>query len=232
MRLKVDKPQIKGFLETSFVDWQGHMSSVIFLGGCNFRCPFCHNRDLVLFPETLESVPLKYVLDRLKKFRAWIERVVVSGGEPTIHSGLEELLRMLKKHGLKVKLDTNGSFPERIRSLMEEGLVDFISMDVKGPIERYEKWCGVRIEKERILESIMLLKGSGIEHEFRMTFVPSLHSEEDVYEVAYLLRGSKNFTIQEFRPVNTLDPSFMSLSPYPREKLERIRKKTKEILFC
>jgi pyruvate formate lyase activating enzyme len=230
MRSRTRKVSIKGFLETSFVDWDGHISSVIFLGGCNFRCPFCHNRDLVLHPDKIEDLPLGSVIRTLRKYRIWVDRVVVTGGEPTINPGLSELLRLLKKEGLKVKLDTNGSFPERVKLLVKEGLVDFISMDVKGPIEGYEKWCGVSVNKDSILKTINFLQESCIDYEFRMTVVPLLHSEEDVYETARLLRGSKAFKIQAFRPINTLDPSYSSVPPLPDENLQRIRKKVEEIL--
>lgn len=230
MRSKEHKLPIKGFLETSFVDWNGYISSVIFLGGCNFRCPYCHNRDLVLFSDKIEDVPVRYIMQSLKKYRMWIDRVVITGGEPTIHIGLAELLRMLKREGLKLKLDTNGSFPERVKFLIREGLVDFISMDIKGPIDKYEMWCGVRVEKDRILDTIRFLQSSGVGYEFRMTVVPSLHTEEDVCETARLVKGSGNLTIQGFRPINTLDPTFMEITPYSKDELEGIKKKVKEIL--
>ena len=99
---------VKGFIETSFIDWKSHLASVLFSGGCNFRCPFCHNRDLVLRPESLQDVPLEHIIGRLQKFRKWIERVVVTGGEPTIHADLPAFCKMLKERGLSVKLDTTG----------------------------------------------------------------------------------------------------------------------------
>lgn len=206
------------------------MASVIFLGGCNFRCPYCHNKDLVLFPDKLEDIPLEYVRSRLKKYKRWIDRVVFTGGEPTIHKDLSKIIRVIRRDGFKIKLDTNGYFPKRVKELVDENLVDFVSMDLKGPIDRYEKWCGVSVDAKRILETVRILINSKIEHEFRITFVPSFHSDEDIYEVAHLLKGSKNFTVQEFRPVNTLDPNFMKLLAPSKEKMDEIRKRVKEIL--
>ncbi|MCX7856742.1 MAG: anaerobic ribonucleoside-triphosphate reductase activating protein [Deltaproteobacteria bacterium] len=230
MPSKAYKLPIKGFLETSFVDWNGYISSVIFLGGCNFRCPFCHNRELVLFPERLENISLTYVIRQLRKYSSWVERVVITGGEPTIHSSLPELLKILRKEGFKIKIDTNGSSPETIKILVGESLVDFVSMDVKGPIDRYEKWCGQDVDKGKIIETINFLLMSGLDYEFRMTFVPSLHTEEDVYQTARFLRGAKRFVVQEFRPRDTINPNFMNLNPYPLEMLDRVRKKVQEIV--
>ncbi|MCS7280212.1 MAG: anaerobic ribonucleoside-triphosphate reductase activating protein [Desulfobacterota bacterium] len=221
---------MKGFLDTSFIDWDGYMCAVIFLGGCNFRCPFCHNRDLVLFPGKLSDMPLSYVRGRLKRYRKWIDRVVITGGEPTIHDGLLYLLQIFKEDGFKVKLDTNGYLTEVIKNVVERGLIDSISMDIKGPIDRYEKWCGLSIEKKRIERTVEFLKSSPIDYEFRITFVPSFHEEEDIYEVARFLKGAKVLKVQGFRPKDTIDPSFMQIVPASREKLENIRKKVREIL--
>lgn len=229
MRIK-RYPEIKGFIETSFLDWRGFLSSVIFLGGCNFRCPFCHNRDLVLNPDSLETVPLSWVEKRFIKFKSWVSRVVVSGGEPTIHEGLFHLLAKLKGIGLFVKLDTNGSSPKVLEELIDEGLVDYVAMDVKGPLTRYSKWCGVSVDGKLIKRSIDVVMSSGIDYEFRMTYVPGFHDENDVLEVARALSGAKRFILQEFRPKDTIDPSFMKLSSCSEEEMEDLRKRVSDIL--
>ncbi len=145
-----DCPAIKGFLETSFVDWKGHLASVLFLGGCNFRCPFCHNRDLVLNPGGFEDVPLEYVVATIRKYRAhWIDKIVITGGEPTIHKNLFALIGLLKNEGMSIKLDTNGSNPSVVKGLVNDGLIDCIAMDVKGPLDRYSRWCGTEVDGER-----------------------------------------------------------------------------------
>jgi pyruvate formate lyase activating enzyme len=226
---EVHKFPIKGFIETSFLDWRGELSSVIFFGGCNFRCPFCHNSDLVIQPEQLEDVYLEYIILVLRKYKQWVNRVVVTGGEPTIHLGLFNTLGYLKREGMKVKLDTNGSSPSVLRGLVNEGLVDYVAMDVKGPIDRYSKWCGVDVDHNKIEESIRFIMDSGLDYEFRMTVVPELHREDDVYEVAEYLRSAEKFYLQEFKPRKCLQPSFLNIKPFSSEIFEKIDRNVKQI---
>ncbi|MCX8110220.1 MAG: anaerobic ribonucleoside-triphosphate reductase activating protein, partial [Syntrophorhabdaceae bacterium] len=127
MRSKVHDIPVKGFIETSFIDWRGHLSSVLFTGGCNFRCPYCHNSDLVLRYREMEDVPVKYIIERLKKFRDWIDHIVITGGEPTIHDGLYRFIEGFKKQGLFVKLDTNGSNPSMLKKLVADGMIDYVA---------------------------------------------------------------------------------------------------------
>ena len=226
-----DCPAIKGFIETSFVDWKGCLASVLFLGGCNFRCPFCHNRDLVLNPDGFENVPLEYVVATIKKYRAhWVDKIVVTGGEPTVHKSLSSLIHLLKKEGMSVKLDTNGSNPAVVKGLVGEGLIDCIAMDVKGPLDRYSRWCGIEVNDQNIRESIEFIMESGIDHYFRMTVVPFLHQEEDVYTVAAELRGSKDFIVQTFRPDITLNPAYERIKPFSPDKMNRIKENVADIM--
>ena len=226
-----DCPAIKGFIETSFVDWKGCLASVLFLGGCNFRCPFCHNRDLVLNPGGFEDVPLEYVVATVRKYRAhWVDKIVVTGGEPTVHKSLSSLIHLLKKEGMSVKLDTNGSNPAVVKGLVGEGLIDCIAMDVKGPLDRYSRWCGIEVNDQNIRESIEFIMESGIDHYFRMTVVPFLHQEEDVYTVAAELRGSKDFIVQTFRPDITLNPAYERIKPFSPDKMNRIKENVADIM--
>jgi pyruvate formate lyase activating enzyme len=228
---ELDCPAIKGFIETSFVDWKGHLASVLFLGGCNFRCPFCHNRDLVLNPDGFENVPLEYVVATIRKYRAhWVDKVVVTGGEPTVHKDLSSLIRLLKKEGMSVKLDTNGSNPAAVKGLVGEGLIDCIAMDVKGPLDRYSRWCGNEVNNQNIRESIEFIMESGIDHYFRMTVVPFLHQEDDVYTVAAELQGSKDFIVQTFRPDITLNPAYERIKPFSPDKMNRIKENVADIM--
>ena len=226
-----DCPAIKGFIETSFVDWKGCLASVLFLGGCNFRCPFCHNRDLVLNPGGFESVPLEYVVATIRKYRAhWVDKIVVTGGEPTVHKNLSSLIRLLKKEGMSVKLDTNGSNPAVVKGLAREGLIDCIAMDVKGPLDRYSRWCGSEVNDQDVRESIEFIRESGVDHYFRMTVVPFLHQEDDVYTVAAELRGSKDFIVQTFRPDITLNPAYERIKPFSPDKMTRIKQNVADIM--
>jgi pyruvate formate lyase activating enzyme len=225
-----DCPAIKGFLETSFVDWKGHMASVLFLGGCNFRCPFCHNRDLVLNPGGFEDVPLEYVVATFRKYKDWVDKVVVTGGEPTMHKNLYGLIGLLKSEGMSIKLDTNGSNPSIVKGLVNDRLIDCIAMDVKGPLDRYSRWCGSEVDEEKIRESIDFVMGSGVDYHFRMTVVPFLHREEDVYTVAEELQGAKDLIIQTFRPDITLNPAYEGMTPFSPDKMTQIKENVAGIM--
>ncbi len=214
---------IKGFIETSFIDWKKNLSSVIFTGGCNFRCPYCHNSNLVLHHTEMEDVPFDYIILTLRKYKQWVNRVVITGGEPTIHMNLFNLIWNIKKEGFLVKLDTNGSAPATIKGLVSEGLIDYIAMDIKGPIGQYGRWCGLNVDTRRIEESIQFILEEKVDYEFRMTVVPFLHKEEDVYTVAEYIKDAKRFYLQDFKPNNTLNSSFVSVKPFSPEKMEKIR---------
>lgn len=221
---------IKGLIETSFVDWRGWLSAVLFMGGCNFRCPFCHNRDLVENAGSLPTIPLRTVLARLGTQKDWVDRVVVTGGEPTIHRGLPDTMKSLKDADFRVKLNTNGSNPGMVRDLVEHGLVDYVAMDVKGPLLNYYQWCGVSADVGKIRKTISFLMKAEVPYEFRMTVVPFLHGAEDVYGVAETLKQADLFTIQQFRPTNTLDPNFTAIRPYTPEKMDTLRCMVRSIM--
>ncbi len=226
-----DCPAVKGFIETSFVDWKGNLSSVLFLGGCNFRCPFCHNKDLVLNPAGFEDMPIEYIIATLRKYRDWVDKVVVTGGEPTLHMKLFGLIGLLKTEGMKVKLDTNGSNPSVVKGLVNDGLIDSISMDVKGPLDRYSRWCGINVDTRKVEESIEFIRECGIDYLFRMTVVPFFHREEDVYSVARYLRGAKDFVVQAFRPDVTLNAAFSRIRPFSPEKMAQIKANVSDIML-
>ncbi|UCC58615.1 MAG: anaerobic ribonucleoside-triphosphate reductase activating protein [Candidatus Bathyarchaeum sp.] len=211
--------EIKGFVDVSFVDWDGKLSSVIFLPTCNFRCPFCHNVNLVLYPEKLDTISFEDVEDQLKKQIGWTDGVCITGGEPTLHSDLPELCSRLKKIGFLVKVDTNGTNPTMLKELMDRGLVDYVAMDIKAPLteEKYSKATGIKAEKllEKVKESIKLLLGSNMDYEFRTTVVPTLHDEDDIKQICRSLRGCKKYVLQRFEVSlgkTTIDPDFMAKS--------------------
>ena len=221
---------IKGFIETSFIDWKKHLASVLFSGGCNFRCPYCHNRDLVLRHAEMDDVPLEHIILTIRKYKKWVDRLVVTGGEPTIHMNLFNVLWNIKKEGMLIKLDTNGSAPAVVKGLVSEGLVDYIAMDIKGPIDRYKRWCGVDTSTKKIEESVQFILEGKVDYEFRMTVVPFLHKERDVYEAAKYVKAARRFYIQDFKPNNTLNPSFSDMKPFSLEKMEIIRQNVSEIM--
>jgi pyruvate formate lyase activating enzyme len=218
--------EIKGFLETSFVDWPGKICSVVFLPHCNFRCPYCHNHALVFHPEQYVSIPIEDILNRLSTLRDWIDGICVTGGEPTLHPRLSLLIREIKKNGFLVKLDTNGSHPQMLEQLMDAGEIDFVSMDVKAPLDSfsYRRAVGGPVDVDLILRSIELLKRGRVEYEFRMTVVPGVHTEDDILLLGRQLRAGRRLILQNFNSENPLDPLLKNSLPYDPEMLKRIER--------
>ena len=205
--------EIKGFIETSFLDWPGKVASVIFLAGCNFRCPYCHNYGLVLNPEVYPTLEWEPIKKRLSKFLGWVDGVVVTGGEPTLSNGLAGLLRDIKDTGFKVKLDTNGSRPAVLKALFDEDLVDHVAMDVKSPLDdfSYARASGRHGFLSSVLKSLDILEKSGKPYTLRTTVVPGLHTEEDIFRLAGQIREAPEWRLQNFKPDDAMDSSFRSV---------------------
>jgi len=216
---------IKGIQKLSLIDYPGKLCATVFVGSCNFRCPYCYNVSLVLEPESLRTIPEKEVLDFLSERRGFLDGICVGGGEPTIHGELPAFLSKVKGLNFLVKVDTNGSRPEMLRRLMDEGLVDYIAMDVKASLRKYRETVRAEVNADNIRESIESIKVSGVDHEFRITAVPGLTDEEDLMEIAQMLGSSKRFVIQQFRPERTLDEAFKGIAPYPLERLDEFRRR-------
>lgn len=218
--------EIKGFIETSFVDWAGKLCSDLFLPHCNFRCPYCHNHPLIFHPERYPSIPLEAIQERLRSFRDWIDGVCITGGEPTLHRDLLSLIRKIKGDGFLVKLDTNGSNPQILEALVKSKEIDFVSMDVKAPLDSfsYGRSIGISIDLDLIRRSIELLKREEVEYEFRMTVVPGFHREEDIKRLGEELRAGRRFILQNFNPEDPLDPSLRNISPFDPKALKGIER--------
>jgi len=218
---------IKGFDQMSLVDWDGMVATTVYLSGCNFRCPFCHNSSLVLTPEIYDSIPVDEVLDYVREHNDFIDGVVVTGGEPCMHSDIGGFLKQLREIGVGIKLDTNGSFPELLESLISKELVDYVAMDIKAPLDfdSYSKSAGITDRRtfERVQDSIDLLMEGRVDYEFRMTVVPALHRASDLKRVAEQIKGARRFVIQKYVARNTLDPSFLDEAPYNAERLEEFK---------
>ena len=212
---------IKGFIETSFVDWPGKIASIVFLSSCNFRCPYCHNCDLVLHPDQFPSFPTDHIVKQLRHFRKWIDGVCITGGEPTLLPNLTELIKTLRNEKMLIKVDTNGSRPEVIERLIGGGLADCISMDVKAPLEDeiYSRCAGVPVNLAAIKESVALLLKNRIPYQFRTTVAPTLLTRDNLVQLAHDLKGCTGLKLQNFSPVNTLDPEYAKLAPYPEDEL-------------
>ena len=214
--------EIKGLEKFAPLDFPGYISATVFLGGCNFRCPFCHNSDLVLRPQAIDTLPLDYFITFLDSRKDWLEAVCVSGGEPLIEEDLDVLLRVIKDRNMLVKVDTNGSRPERLADIVAARLVDYIAMDVKAPLHRYKQVTRSDVSEDDIVRSIEVVRTSGLPYTFRTTLVPGLVGERDLLEIAQMLHRAKRFQIQQFSRRNPVDRIFSQVEPYPEEEINRL----------
>lgn len=191
---------IHGLNKTTLLDYPGHLAATIFLGHCNFRCPFCHNGGLVLDPDSQPTIPVEEVLAFLKKRRGMLEGVCITGGEPTLWKDLPDFIKTVKDMGYLVKLDTNGYRPEVLTSLCEAGLIDMVAMDIKSSKENYGKVSGVpSLDISKIEQSVeFLLKGT-IPYEFRTTVVRELHSAEDFISIGKWIAGCNAYYLQAYK---------------------------------
>lgn len=211
--------RLAGIQRAGMLDWPGRVTATVFLAGCNLRCPFCHNPDLIGVPRRVESESTLF--DLVRERRAWLDGVVVTGGEPCAEEGLLSLVRALKREGMPVKLDTNGSRPDVLERLLEEDLLDFVALDVKATPERYERATGVPGVWRAVERSISLLVASDLDHEFRTTCYPLAVGPDDPPRIASLLVGGRRYVLQQFRPTRTLDPAAVSVRPHRSETLCR-----------
>lgn len=205
---------IKGIIQTSALDYPGHLSMVLFTGGCNFCCPFCQNSELVLDPASMPDYNPQEVLDTLRQRKGFVDGLVISGGEPLLQPNLLAFLRAVQEVGCPVKLDTNGYRPRLLAQIIQEGLCDFVAMDIKAPLEKYAQAAGVPIDTTRIQASIKTILGSPLESEFRTTVVPGLVEPTDAPALASLVRGSNRYVLQQFRPDVALAPRLRQVTPY------------------
>ncbi|ACC98738.1 Anaerobic ribonucleoside-triphosphate reductase activating protein [Elusimicrobium minutum Pei191] len=194
--------KIGGLIKTSLVDYPGLVSAVIFMQGCNMRCPYCHNPELVYPNMLLEPYNEDEVFAFLEKRKGALDGVVVTGGEPAVHADLPEFLAKIKALGYKVKLDTNGTMPDMIEKILKKGLIDSIAMDIKAPFSKYNEAAGVAVNIEDISKSMALIVASGIDYEFRTTYDKSILTEIDIKEIIKNVPDEKHFTLQECIPLN------------------------------
>ena len=214
--------KIKGYQGTSLIDYPDKISSIVFTGGCNFRCPFCHNPELVLKIEQIDDIPPKSILQKLNKRKNFIDAVVITGGEPLLYQDISLFIKEIKKMGFLVKIDTNGSFPEKLKELINSENVDFIAMDIKSSFKHYNKAAGADIDTQKISESINSLLNFSGDYEFRITAVPGLVDKEDIIDIRERIKGAKKVVLQQFRNKITLDPSYREIAPYTPQQLKEM----------
>lgn len=219
----------KGWQKTSLIEYPGKVATVLFTGGCNFRCPFCYNADLVQRPQELADLPGETVLEYLRTNRGLYQALVISGGEPTLNAETPEFLAEVKALDLCTGLETNGTNPDMIAGLLKEDLVDYIAMDVKAPLtwEAYRRAAGLNEGNrgwiEKIRATLELLKTAKAEIELRCTLVPKIHNREDLLNLARQLQGHRRFVLQQFVPERALDPLYRDEAPFDVETLRELR---------
>lgn len=234
-----------GMVKQSLIDYPGEIAAVIFTQGCNLRCPFCHNPQLLFTPKEKTAyktsgtndkdlqknrnsavIDIEDVLNLLEERKRFLDALVISGGEPTLHQELLPDLRRIKELGYLIKLDTNGSNPSLLESLLAEGILDYVAMDIKAPLsyKQYLPAVGKLSPQEflAIRNSVFILKDSGIKVEFRTTVVPILHSRDDIVEIARYIEGAELYSLQQFNPACTLSPAYEKLAPYNKEEMQDI----------
>ena len=216
---------IKGWVRTTLLDYPGKIASSVFLGSCCFRCPMCHNADLVLRPHSLPDIPIETVVEYLGQRKGKITGLVVSGGEPCLSPCLPDFLRQVRALGIRIKLDTCGYLPDILSELLGENLVDMVAMDIKAPPAKYACLAGLaQVDLDRINKSIVLIRTSGLSYEFRTTVVSDWITLDDIVAIADWLAGAECYVLQQFRAQNCLDPGLNQKSPYPVSVLLEMQK--------
>ena len=230
--------KIGGVEPGSLLERPGLISAIVFLKNCNFRCPYCHNPELVFNDKAVPDYPAEELFKLLKQKKGWVDSVIFTGGEPSLYPDLPKLIKAVKELGVEPGIHTNGSNPEMLAALLKADLLNYIAMDVKNHQEKYFKTIGLeklnRIEKsenfakdemwKKIAKSIELIKKAPkkIETIFRITVAPGLVEEADIVKIGQLIKGAPKASIQQFRPIKCLDKSFEKLKPYPKEVLEKM----------
>ncbi len=217
---------IKGFQKLTLLDYPGKTACTVFTGGCNYRCPFCHNAGLVTKLDT-EIISEGEVLSHLKKRQGILDGVAISGGEPLLQGDIEEFLQKIKELGYSIKLDTNGSFPDKLKSIIDKGLCDYVAMDIKNSKERYNETIGIDNFDISLMEkSVEILRDSDVDFEFRTTVTKNFHTMEDIEKIGEWIKGTEKYYLQNFVDSgNLIDSNVEGVSKEEMQlMLERIKK--------
>lgn len=225
---------IGGLQKSSLIDYPEKISAIIFTQGCNFRCPYCHNPELIKRSKEVDY-QASTILEFLSSRKGKLDGVVITGGEPTLQKDLPEFIRQIKELGFLVKLDTNGTNPEMLKKLLDEKLIDYVAMDIKAPIEKYEDIVCTKVDVQNILKSIEMLKKSKVDYEFRTTVVKSQLSPTDFNRIGELIDGCEKYYLQKFVPTKTLDETFLAQTTYSDEEfleiIKDLKKKVRQVDF-
>lgn len=199
-----ERVKVYGLQKLTLLDYPGKMAATIFTGGCNFRCPFCHNRSLVFLNENEGEIDQDIIFDYLEQRKKMLDGVCITGGEPLLHKGLEGFIRTIKDKGLLVKLDTNGTNYEGLKNLVEQGLVDYVAMDIKNTLDKYAETVGLgQFDTSQIEKSVAYLKEGHVDYEFRTTVVKEFHEDTDFEKLGEWLKGANHYYLQNFETQGT-----------------------------
>jgi len=214
--------KIAGLQKLSLVDYPNYLAAVVFVQGCNFNCGFCYNPDLITQEEKFDFKEQDF-FDFIRDRKNMLEAVVVTGGEPTIYNDLSEFIKRIKELDVKIKLDTNGSNPETVKSLLGKDLLDYIAMDIKTSFEKYNLFTDNKQVEQDLTECVKIIMNSDIDYEFRTTCVPGIVDKSDLRAIGPKIRGAKKYCLQQFKAINTYDESFKSVKPYTKETLQEFK---------
>jgi len=217
--------KIGGLQKTTLLDYPNKIACIVFTIGCNFRCGYCYNSELVTETDKATIITEEDFFQFLRKKRKILDAVVITGGEPTLHKDLPEFIKKIKNLNYLVKLDTNGTHPVMLKKLIKQKLIDYIAMDIKAPLSKYVKVVNVKVDNKKIRSSINLIMNSGLAYEFRSTILPSLHSEEDIATMAKLVKGADKYFLQKFRAGKShINPSFSRKKSFTDKKIKELAK--------
>jgi len=220
--------KIGGLQRVSLIDYPGYISAIIFTQGCNFKCPYCHNPELVNPDLFRTPIKVSEVIDFLESRKGKLDAVSICGGEPTIQDNVISFIRQIKKMGFAVKLDTNGSVPNVLKTLIADNMLDFIAMDVKAPLDKYRDIVKANVNQDAIQESIRLVLNAKIPYEFRTTIVESQLDENDILQIGKMINGAGHYVLQNFMAKKTLDKKFAKEKSFSEEKLRKIKKQLEQ----
>ena len=221
--------QFSGFQKLTLLDYPEKTACTLFTAGCNFRCPFCHNAALVTHIDNTNYFTEEYVLDYLKKRTGILDGICITGGEPLMHKELLEFIKKVKDLGYLVKLDTNGSYPDRLVALIDSGLIDYVAMDIKNTQEKYNETAECSVEDLRsVIKSVEILKQNKIDYEFRTTVVKEYHEVEDIKKIAEWIAPASKYFLQNF--IDSGDVIKNNLSAHSRETLDLMRLAAQDII--
>ncbi len=219
--------KIGGLQKFSMIDYPDKIACIVFTQGCNFRCPYCHNPELVK-PEMFgESLNEEEFFDFLKERMGKLDAVSITGGEPTLQYDLIEFIKKIRDLGFLIKLDTNGTNPEMLKEIIDQKLVNYLAMDIKAPFSKYEEITRMPVNIEKIKQSVEMIKNSGIDYEFRTTLVKKLLSPEDIEQIGRDIAGAKQYFLQKFVSTKTVDEKVLHEETYSEEEMENLKERLK-----